>query len=207
MPSTTVRCCVAVISVLSLAACAKDQSGPQEIITIPLFAKGGNGDVNMNTHLTGHEEVLTVAEGAPHPSDSPAQGQGIFRVNSDGTVDVRLIASNINNVVQAHIHCGRPGENGPIRIWLFPTIGTSGAALTGPTGPQDGVLASGTFNPTGVICPAANVGTNMPVLDAMRAGLAYVNVHTNDGVAPGNTGPGDFPGGEIRGQLGDKNNP
>ena len=107
----------------------------------------------------------------------------------------------IDNVVQAHIHCGRFGENGPIRIWLFPTIGTSGSALTGPTGSQDGVLAEGTFDPTGVVCPAANVGTAMPVLDAMRNGLAYVNVHTNDGVAPTNTGPGDFPGGEIRGQV------
>ena len=36
---------------------------------------------------------------------------------------------------------------------------------------------------------------------AIQAGLAYGNVHTDDGVAPGNTGPGDFPGGEIRGQL------
>jgi hypothetical protein len=26
-------------------------------------------------------------------------------------------------------------------------------------------------------------------------------VHTNDGVPPPNTGPGDFPGGEIRGQI------
>jgi hypothetical protein len=26
-------------------------------------------------------------------------------------------------------------------------------------------------------------------------------VHTNDGVAPPDTGPGDFPGGEIRGQV------
>jgi hypothetical protein len=26
-------------------------------------------------------------------------------------------------------------------------------------------------------------------------------VHTNDGVAPPNSGPGDFPGGEIRGQI------
>jgi hypothetical protein len=41
----------------------------------------------------------------------------------------------------------------------------------------------------------------MPLLDAIRAGLTYVNAHTNDGVAPTNTGPGDFPGGEIRGQL------
>jgi hypothetical protein len=28
-----------------------------------------------------------------------------------------------------------------------------------------------------------------------------VNVHTNDGDATPDTGPGDFPGGEIRGQL------
>jgi hypothetical protein len=28
-----------------------------------------------------------------------------------------------------------------------------------------------------------------------------VNVHTNDGVDPINTGAGDFPGGEIRGQI------
>ena len=32
-------------------------------------------------------------------------------------------------------------------------------------------------------------------------GGAYVNVHTNDGVAPPGTGPGDLPGGEIRGDL------
>jgi Zn-finger nucleic acid-binding protein len=38
-------------------------------------------------------------------------------------------------------------------------------------------------------------------LDEMRAGNTYVNVHTSDGVAPINTGPGDFPGGEIRGQI------
>jgi hypothetical protein len=39
------------------------------------------------------------------------------------------------------------------------------------------------------------------VLEAMRNGNAYVNVHTNDGVDPPDTGPGDFPGGEIRGQI------
>ena len=36
---------------------------------------------------------------------------------------------------------------------------------------------------------------------AIDAGSVYVNVHTNDFVDPPNTGPGDFPGGEIRGQL------
>jgi hypothetical protein len=40
------------------------------------------------------------------------------------------------------------------------------------------------------------------LIAAIEAGNAYVNVHTNDGVGATNTGPGDFPGGEIRGQLG-----
>ena len=35
----------------------------------------------------------------------------------------------------------------------------------------------------------------------MRAGNTYVNVHTDDGVTLPDTGPGDFPGGEIRGQI------
>lgn len=38
------------------------------------------------------------------------------------------------------------------------------------------------------------------VVTALESGNTYVNAHTNDGVAPPDTGPGDFPGGEIRGQ-------
>ena len=86
-------------------------------------------------------------------------------------------------------------------MWLHPVIGTSGAPGPNGSGPQNGVLASGTFSVTGVVCPAANVGTDMTLLDAIGAGLTYVNVHTNDGVGATNTGPGDFPGGEVRGQI------
>ena len=108
------------------------------------------------------------------------------------------LAADVGTIV----HCGRPGENGPIRMWLYPNIGPSGTPGPNGSGPHDGVLNSGTFSPTGVVCPASAVGTDMPLLAAMRAGLTYVNVHTNDGITPTNTGPGDFPGGEIRGQLG-----
>jgi hypothetical protein len=166
---------------------------------VPLFAAGGNAAFNLGTHLLGDEEVFT---GSPSPADSRAQGEAIFRVSEDGSsVDFRLIASNIDNVIMSHIHCGRPGANGPIRMWLYPVIGPSGAAGPNGSGPHDGVLASGTFSPTGVVCPASAVGTDMPLLDAIRAGLTYVNVHTNDGVGATNSGPGDFPGGEIRGQI------
>jgi CHRD domain len=202
-----VRKLVAAGAVAVLAvACAKDTPAPTGAyeVRVPLYAsRGGMADFNLGTHMTGDEEVFVPAvPGGPTPADSRAQGEAIFRVSADGhSVDFRLIASNIDNVIMSHIHCGPAGVNGPIRMWLYPVIGPTGAQAPNGGGPQDGVLATGTFDPTGVICPASAVGQNMPLLDAMRAGLTYVNVHTNDGVAPANTGPGDFPGGEIRGQL------
>jgi hypothetical protein len=188
-----------------IAGCSSEQKPmPTEFeISVPLYARGGNADFNMGTHLIGAEEPFTPSvPGGPTPADSRAEGQAIFRINAAGnSVDFRLIASNIDNVFMAHIHCGPAGFVGPIRMWLYPNVGPSGTALTVATGRHDGVLATGTFDPTGVICPASAVGSNMPLLTAMRAGLTYVNVHTNDFVAPTNTGPGDFPGGEIRGRL------
>ena len=196
-------------AVALVAGCTSDRSTPTGYeVRLPLYAKpahAGQSDFNFNTHLTGDEETP--------PNASPAQGQAVLRVSDDGSsVDFQLIASNINNVVQAHIHCGPPNFAGPIRIWLFPQIGSSGTALTPPgVVDQNGVLASGTFHPAGVTCPqltVPNVGIipAMPVLDAIRAGLAYVNVHTNAG--PGHpAGPGNLPAGEIRGQLDHRNNP
>jgi hypothetical protein len=187
-----------------VGGCDAEQPGPTDFeVTTPVFVTGGNTDFNLGTHLSGDEEVFSPAvPGGPTPADSRAQGQAIFRVSDDGaTVDFRLIAANIHNVTMAHIHCGRPGANGPISMWLYPVIGPTGAPVPGGSGRHAGVLASGTFSPVGVVCPAIAVGTDTPLLDAMRAGLTYVNVHTSDGAEPPNTGPGDFPGGEIRGQI------
>lgn len=181
-----------------VVGCSTDTPVPTALeVSAPLYAVGANSDINLGTHLTGDEEVFN---GSPSPADSKAQGQAIFRVNDDGTVDFRLIASNIDNVIMAHIHCGGPTANRPAVIWLYPNVGTSGAPLPGGAGRQSGVLASGTFSTTGVVCSPV-VGAPMPVLTAMRAGLTYVNVHTNDGVGAFNSGPGDFFGGEIRGQV------
>jgi len=193
-----------------LVGCTADKPAPTGFeVRAPLFAvggnSGGNGDVNLGTHMTGAEEVfMPVPPSTATPADSRAQGEAIFRVNGDGTsVDFRLIASNIDNVIMSHIHCGLAGANGPIRMWLYPVVGPAGAPAASGAGPQNGVLASGTFNPTGVTCPDGS-----PLLDAIRAGRTYVNVHTKSHDLPANTnntGPGDFPGGEIRGQLDDHN--
>ena len=136
---------------------------------------------NFGTHLMGDEEVPT--------RETPAQGQATFHLSADGsTIDYKLIASNIENVIAAHIHCAPAGSNGPVIQFLYGAVPAGG-------GRTDGVLAEGSFAPPSGSC----AGTTF--LDALRSGLTYVNVHTNDGVAPTNTGPGDFPGGEIRGQI------
>lgn len=201
------------LTVALIAGCS-EQPAPTAVeeVRVPLYAMGGNHDFNLETHLTGDEEVLNVPAGAPHPSDSRAQGQAIFRISDDGsTIDFKLIASNIDNVIMAHIHCAPKGSNGPIRMWLYPVIGPTGAPVAPGGGAQNGVLASGTFSPTGIVCPAVAATPTSPalpsvsLLEAIRTGRTYVNVHTNDGVAPPNTGPGDFPGGEIRGQIDDEN--
>ena len=174
------------------AACSADytaQRMPTEV-RVPLFARAAAD--NLGTHLIGDNENP--------PNESPAQGQAIFRISDDGnSVDYTLIAANIENAFMAHIHLAPAGVNGGIVVWLFPST----APVPGPLGAGrfDGVLAQGTFTAADLVGglkghPLAEL------IAAMRSGGAYVNVHTNDGVAPTNTGPGDLPGGEIRGQLG-----
>ncbi len=139
-----------------------------------------------SSHLTGADEVPA--------RETPAQGLSIFLVDKAmASIKYKLVVVRIENVVAAHIHCGAPGANGPVGVNLY-TGGVPGS------GRLNGVLAAGTItapNP-GNGCGWATVGD---IVAAFNAGVAYVNVHTNDGVAPTNTGPGDFPGGEIRGQV------
>ncbi|PYV08229.1 MAG: hypothetical protein DMG07_26405 [Acidobacteria bacterium] len=62
------------------------------------------------------------------------------------------------------------------------------------------MLAEGTITAADLVGPLTGNPLS-ELITAMEDGNAYVNAHTNDGVAPTNTGPGDFPGGEIRGQI------
>ena len=141
---------------------------------------------NFVTHLTGAEEVPE--------RDCPGQGQAVFQLSKDGNeLKYKLIASNIDNVVAAHIHLAPAGVNGDVVLFLFGNAPTAG-------GRHDGVLGEGTATAADLVGPLSGDPLSDLVTN-MRAGNAYVNVHTNDGVAPTNTGCGDFPGGEIRGQI------
>lgn len=147
---------------------------------------------NFVTPLSGGEEVPA--------RETQAHGVGIFQLAPDGeTMSYRLIASNIENVIMAHIHVGPADGTGPIAVWLAPST-TVGVQLPPAGGRHDGVLATGTFTAANFTGPLT--GADMDALVTLLAtGGAYVNVHTNDGIDPPNTGAGDFPGGEIRGQI------
>ncbi|HVH08780.1 MAG TPA: CHRD domain-containing protein, partial [Gemmatimonadales bacterium] len=109
----------------------------------------------------------------------------------------KLFVEDIDNPFMAHIHLAPAGVNGKIVVWLFPsTAPTPGPASIGPV---DGLLAEGTFTAADFVGPLKG-GTLAQLLDAIRADTAYVNVHTSNPTLP--AGPGNFPGGEIRGQLG-----
>jgi hypothetical protein len=140
---------------------------------------------DFSAPLSGDQEVP--------PRDTPAEGHALFQIRKGGSeLRFRVTVSDIENVFAAHIHCAPAGVNGPVGVTLF--MGMPGS------GPVSGVLAQGKITAPD---PGNGCGwmTLSDVLTAMRMGNAYVNVHTNDGVDPPNTGPGDFPGGEIRGQI------
>jgi len=149
-------------------------------------AAGAGLNANWSKHLTGAEEVPARA--------TRAQGQVILHVAPDEqSIDYKLIATNIDNVVQAHIHVGPAGANGPIVAFLYGLVPPGG-------GRQTGVLATGTITAANLVGPLAGQPLSA-LLTELRSGNAYANVHTNDGLGDPNTGPGDFPGGEIRAQL------
>lgn len=146
---------------------------------------------NWSAHANGSMEVPV--------RDTRGQAQAMFHLSDDGTqLDYKLIATNIDNVTQSHIHTAGPGVNGPIVVWLYPSTSPPAAAPGG--GRTTGVLAEGTITAANLIGPLAGQPLSA-LVTRLDGGNAYVNVHTDDGVAPTNTGPGDFPGGEIRGDV------
>lgn len=193
------------VAAVVAGACSSDSvrsPAQPETITLPVqitSAQHAGVPHNHSVHLSGDQEVFTGPP--PTPADSNAQGQAIFHIAVDGqSIDYKLIVSNIENITQAHIHCAPAGVNGPVVVWLYPSPSATSVQLI--AGRHDGVLAEGTISAT-VDPPATNHVTpttnpNCPggiasladVIERIREGNAYVNVHTTM-----------FPGGEVRGQF------
>lgn len=141
---------------------------------------------NFIAPLSGAEEVVDEDAGIIGV-DTRARGVAIFQLSPDGSeLSYRLIVSNIENVLMAHIHCcGGPGENEGVVVWLYP----DGPPPQLISGRFNGTLASGTITADDLVGGLAG-GTVDDLVEQIVGGQTYVNVHTSQ-----------FPAGEIRGQL------
>lgn len=169
------------IAVPLMAGCGEGAPLPAapEAFVMPVHARAPAAAAkNFGTHLDGAAEVPS--------NDSRAQGQAIFQLNATGdALRYRLIVANIENVRQAHIHLGPSDDTGPIVVWLYPSAPPQQLI----PGRSQGVLAEGVITDDDVVGLLAGTGL-AGLLEQVRAGNTYVNVHTSQ-----------FPPGEIRGQL------
>ena len=143
----------------------------------------------IGTNLNGLEEA------APAAISTPATGQFDATINQAETaIDYVLTYSNLEaNATQAHIHFGRRGTSGGISVWLCSNLASPPTPAGTQPCPLTGGTVSGTITASDVVGPAGqgiDPGQFSELLQAIRNGAAYVNVHSTK-YAPG----------EIRGQL------
>jgi hypothetical protein len=165
--------------VASACSPASDRSSARVELVAPVYLDAAAHGAAHTTHLTGDQE-------RPTPVPTKAQGQFVMWENEDGTVGYRLIASNIMNVTQAHIHrVTAVNGTGGIVVWLYPS---APPAVLIP-GRHSGVLAEGTFGASDLRGTLLNASI-ATLLEELAAGRLYVNVHTTQ-----------YPAGEIRGDM------
>ncbi len=135
------------------------------------------------------------AQNLPEPVTTPATGAVELRVSADGkSVAYKVTVEKLANVAAADLHLGPATQNGPLVVKLWPHGGGQ------KKGDFSGVLAEGRFDAGDLIGPMTGSSV-ADLVEELKASNVYVNVHTNDGTDPPNSGPGDYRRGEIRGQL------
>jgi hypothetical protein len=130
-------------------------------------------------NLSGSNEVPPVT--------TAGSGIAIFQLVAVGhqqIISYQLNLENINGVTGAHIHSGKQLENGPIVAGLF------NSNMSGPpNGAINGLLTKGTLTSSDLTGPLAGQQISA-LVDMIRTGGAYVNVHTTQNQ-----------NGEVRGQI------
>lgn len=133
--------------------------------------KGSDDGEVFQARLQGENEVP--------PRVTSASGGCGFTLEG-GTVHYSIEVHGLTTITGAHVHSGATGVNGPIRVGFF-----FSSAATPTMSVNDGVILEGSFAASNV-----NGVTFDELLNQMRAGTAYCNVHSPT-----------YPGGEIRGQV------
>lgn len=122
---------------------------------------------------------------------TPGFGEIQLTINdATQTITFRMRWSGLagGSATASHIHIGQAGVNGGVSAFLC-----GGSTKPACPGGASGSIANGTIVPADVIGPAGqgvNAGDWNKLVQAIRAGKAYANIHNQT-----------WPGGEIRGQI------
>lgn len=166
-----------VISMFFIIGCSNENYpefniSPDEVSLNAIIAVEKGKENIFSASLKGSNEIPSV--------NTKASGEAIVRISKEGnSISYKLIASNLKNVRAAHFHMATDDANGPVVAFLF----------SGEREIQNGLLSEGTIMAEDVIGPLAGKGLEA-LIDNIRNGKIYVNVHTSD-----------YPSGAIRGQL------
>jgi len=155
------------------------------VAAFALAGGSGPGFNHLSDTMSGYQEVPSVSStgSATFTADVAKDGQSMSWQLSYGGLE--------SHVLQSHIHFGQRSVNGGISVFLCTNLGN------GPAGTQACPAApatiTGTIKPADVIGPAGQgigPGEFDEFMDALEAGVTYVNVHSDK-----------YPGGEIRAQI------
>jgi len=144
----------------------------------------------VQTRLSGYQETpLTI--------NTAASGEFTAKIHSDGTaIDYELTYRDLSSpITQSHIHFGRPEISGLVVLFLCTNLTPPAGVPTPQACPAAPATITGTLTAANVIPrPEQGIGPGAAgfaeVLEAIRTGAAYANVHTTI-----------FPSGEMRGRL------
>jgi hypothetical protein len=150
------------------------------------LAGGGGKGKEFNEKLTGYEETPLAISTAGH-------GKFQARIRNGNEITYRLRWSDLEGAVtQSHIHFGARSQTGGVSVFLCTNVGGGPAGTQAcPTTKQ--ATITGTIHPADVIGPGGQgiaAGEFGELVRAMKAGVTYVNVHSQL-----------YLGGEIRAQL------
>ncbi len=154
------------------------------LLGVGSYAIAGGGSKNFKSGpLNGYAEFPSVS----------SVGTGSFeaRLSQDGTaLEYELRYSGLEGTVttQAHVHFGKASDSGGVAFFL---CGGNKPPCTRTQG-----VFTGTITAADVIGPVPQgiaAGEFNEIVAAMRAGVAYANVHTNKHLT-----------GEIRAQINDR---
>jgi hypothetical protein len=159
------------------------------VLAVTVFAgaggAGGNKSYVKADPLTGYQEAT--------PAGVSSTATGTFEATIDedsSTITFTETYTGLSGpALFSHIHFGNRYDSGGVSAFLC----GGGSKPPCPPGTTDQATVTGTITAADVIGPAAQgigPGDFAKLVDALRSGVAYANVHSPK-----------FPAGEIRGQI------